>query len=211
MPESLPEVLLRVAAIGPYRFEWVTQRSVWKALSESAQQAVVANLGVSADEFRTVLEPEAIYSRRRLLAANAFFVADDGPSESLLMEWKGVMYLRRRFSDDELSRHGAETFKDFQEHSTLSAKFSAHRSEAQGVFSDEGLEWDKDAERAKVIGKQGRPKRLLSKVVADLNREWPAHGVTKALEDRIAHSVRWFFQPELLTGKTFVELIRDNQ
>jgi len=211
VPESLPEVLLRVAAIGPYRFEWVTQRSVWKELSESAQQDVVANLGVSADEFRTVLEPEAIYSRRRLLAANAFFVADDGPSESLLIEWNAVMDLRKLLSDEDRSRLGAETFKDFQEHSTLSAKFSANRSEAQAVFSDEGFEWDKDERRAKVIGKKGSPKRLLSQVVADLNREWPAQGVTKALEDRIAHAVRWFFQPELLTGKTFVELIRDNQ
>lgn len=208
MSEPIPEVLLRVAALGPVQFEWVTgDPDVAHAVGVVGASAdkLADTLGVPVEELKD-LTAKGIYSRRQLLAASAVLVAQ--LAEDMERIWGDLAELP--MLPERRARH-------LPIHSD-SNEYSVNRTDALRVIAADGWEWNESERRVKrpkdtVKGmEQGnRPSELLTQVAIELYREWHEDGEQKIVTvRRVAHALRWFFYPEQLQETRLAQRIRDN-
>ena len=208
MPERLPEVLLRVAVLGPIRFEWVTggaKNAPGEGMVGASADKLAGTLGVPVEELK-YLTAKGIHSRRKLLAASAVLVGQQ--AEDMERIWGDLAELP--MLPERRARH-LPIHRDSNE-------YSVNRTDALKVIAADGWEWNESERRVKrprdtVTGmEQGnRPSELLTQVATELYREWHEDGEQKIVTVRkVAHALRWFFHPEQLREPRFPQRIRDN-
>ena len=206
MPESLPEVLLRVAVLGPIRFEWVTggeKGAPGAGMVGASADKLAGTLGVPVEELKC-LTANGIHSRRQLLAASSVLVAQR--ADDMEQRWKE---LGERFMLPEQRARHLPTFWDAN-------AYSVGRTDALKVIEAAEWEWNERERRVKCPRdtlkgmEQGhRPSELLTQVAIELYREWHEDGEHKIVTVRkVAHALRWFFYPEQL--QEVEQRIRDN-
>ena len=206
MAEALPEKLKWMAREGPAAF--------WRIEDPESSEEIAGLVNVTPDEVDD-LWADAIQARRGILIANALLLAQSEGVEGLRergdTRWDNLMDARFDYKDEpEVHKRIGEAlrlaFSGFEEGNRASATLYQRLPVAHETLRENGLEWNKEEQRAKVLRVTGleqgnRPKEILSDVSAALAGEWHDGGsvkVPKKLVDRVSRVLGWFFQPSLL-------------